>query len=88
MRLRMLNVEGFRMTCKPLIKRSGRPIIMGAMAVILISGTAAVAQDILIFGGDDHREFLGCLNCDRYSSDSVHNPYGVVWQQVLLNQHL
>jgi hypothetical protein len=34
------------------------------------------AQAILIFGGDDHKVFLGCLNCDKFSSNSIWNTYG------------
>ncbi len=30
----------------------------------------------MIFGGEDHRTYLGCLSCSEYSSDSVLNEYG------------
>ena len=30
----------------------------------------------LIFGGVDHRIFLGCLNCNQYDSKSVDNKFG------------
>jgi hypothetical protein len=33
-------------------------------------------KQLLIFAGRNHDEFLGCLNCSRYSADSVHNDYG------------
>ena len=32
--------------------------------------------ELLIFGGSGHDEFLGCLNCSEYSSDSICNGYG------------
>lgn len=35
----------------------------------------ALAVDLLVYGGHGHREFLGCLNCSDYSSDSVWNEY-------------
>lgn len=38
-----------------------------------LSGTA---QELLIFGGDNHKDFLGCLNCDRYDASSIWNSYG------------
>jgi len=30
----------------------------------------------MIFGGQDHATYLGCLNCAEYSHDSVLNEYG------------
>ena len=34
------------------------------------------AQELLLFGGDKHDEFLGCLNCDEFSKDSLCNEFG------------
>jgi hypothetical protein len=34
---------------------------------------AVQIPELLIFGGEDHREFLGCLNCSEFSSSSVWN---------------
>ena len=31
---------------------------------------------LMVFGGVDHRAYLGCLNCSQYASDSVFNEYG------------
>lgn len=33
-------------------------------------------RKIMIFGGDGHDVYLGCLSCSRYDSDSVFNKYG------------
>jgi hypothetical protein len=33
-------------------------------------------QALLLFGGNDHGHFLGCLNCGQYDSGSVWNAYG------------
>lgn len=30
----------------------------------------------MIFGGTDHKTYLGCLNCNEYATDSVFNFYG------------
>jgi len=30
----------------------------------------------MIFGGQDHKTYLGCLSCNEYASDSVFNSYG------------
>ena len=32
--------------------------------------------EFLIFGGSDHDEFLGCLNCSEYNPDSICNGFG------------
>ena len=34
------------------------------------------AQSLLIFGGKDHDVYLGCLNCNKYSDQSIWNAYG------------
>ena len=31
---------------------------------------------LLLFGGEGHQTFLGCLNCGQYDSGSVCNKYG------------
>ena len=38
----------------------------------------ARAQDkaLLLFGGDDHKTFLGCLNCNKFSGVSLCNKFG------------
>ena len=30
----------------------------------------------MIFGGEDHKTYLGCLTCSEYSADSVRNKFG------------
>lgn len=37
---------------------------------------AQAAGKIMIFGGESHDVYLGCLNCSEYASDSVHNRFG------------
>jgi hypothetical protein len=49
-----------------------------ALILALLATGAALAQTqkaILIFGGDDHDVFLGCLNCAETDSTSVANEY-------------
>jgi len=38
------------------------------------SGAAAIK--LMIFGGEGHKTYLGCLNCSEHDSDSVFNTYG------------
>jgi len=44
--------------------------------ILLVVSPPSFAKDLLIFGGDNHDEFLGCLNCSEYDSNSVCNGYG------------
>lgn len=30
----------------------------------------------MIFGGEGHKTYLGCLSCSQYATDSVFNEYG------------
>ena len=43
-------------------------------------GPASMAQAgppaLLLFGGQDHKTFLGCLNCAAQSQESICNEYG------------
>ncbi|MEJ8804395.1 hypothetical protein [Pontibacter sp. H249] len=44
------------------------------LLLLIISG-ASYGQKLMLFGGDNHKEYLGCLNCSEYSSESVWNEY-------------
>jgi hypothetical protein len=35
-----------------------------------------VSRELLVFGGQGHDVFLGCLNCSEYASSSVLNQFG------------
>ena len=49
-----------------------------AMVLLALAGLANGQSNValLLFGGDGHKEFLGCLNCGKYDSGSVCNKYG------------
>lgn len=51
-----------------------------AVFVLCVLGVnAASAQGnvaLLLFGGEGHKTFLGCLNCSQYESASICNKYG------------
>lgn len=51
--------------------RSGQAASVGAVPVV----ATPVSSKILLFGGSDHKTFLGCV-CDKTDSDSVLNKYG------------
>lgn len=37
---------------------------------------ASAPTKLMIFGGSDHKTYLGCLNCNKYAADSILNTYG------------
>lgn len=45
------------------------------LVCFILSVQTALAKELLLFGGSNHNEFLGCLGCSEYSSDSVCNEY-------------
>ncbi len=49
------------------------------LSIVLSIMNATQAQTnvaLLLFGGDGHKTFLGCLNCSEYDSGSICNKYG------------
>lgn len=38
--------------------------------------SAYAPPKLMLFGGDDHKTYLGCLNCSKYATDSVFNEFG------------
>jgi len=52
-------------------------VVSGIFALFLaLSAHAQGTVELLLFGGEGHKTFLGCLNCSRYDSGSVCNRYG------------
>ncbi len=48
------------------------------LVFVFATGAGAAAQNdpaLLLFGGADHRTFLGCLNCGQYEGESICNKY-------------
>lgn len=37
---------------------------------------SAQGPALLLYGGQDHKQFLGCLNCGRFEATSVCNQFG------------
>ena len=67
--------DGDLETCQRMVaKRFGKPKISrvpgGRRSAPLATGR------LLIFGGDEHKVFLGCLSCDEFDTDSVRNQFG------------
>lgn len=46
--------------------------------IIFVSSMFVKAQPPLyIYGGSNHRIYLGCINCDDYNTNSIWNEYGI-----------
>lgn len=58
--------------CSP----AARQRIASAAATTSASTSETGTIKLLLFGGSDHKTYLGCLNCSQYASDSVLNEYG------------
>ena len=43
---------------------------------LLLSTNVFADKALLIFGGQNHDVFIGCLNCDKYDDSSIWNKYG------------
>lgn len=59
--------------------RRSVPLLILAVALAVVITSRAVPSSAgvrLLLYGDDDRRFLGCLNCNEYAADSVHNQYG------------
>jgi hypothetical protein len=42
----------------------------------LSAGHGAPSTGLVVYGGDGHKTFLGCLDCSKYDSNAILNPYG------------
>jgi len=56
--------------CSPAGLQAAAAVLQGAAA------TPTQSQERLLFGGDGHKTFLGCLNCSQFDASSVLNSYG------------
>ncbi len=57
--------------CSPAARRN--------FAAVASAGESAPQSEtikLMIFGGEAHKTYLGCLNCSQYATDSVFNEYG------------
>jgi hypothetical protein len=51
-------------------------LVVAAALAASIGVAYGQTPPLLLFGGRDHKTFLGCLNCSKYDSGSVCNRYG------------
>lgn len=57
-----------------------RVIIARGLTALFLSlslvANSSAESELLFFGGAGHDEYLGCLTCSEYSSESICNGYG------------
>jgi|TARA_B110000495_G_C22939618_1_gene549693 hypothetical protein len=46
-----------------------------ATLFFIVAGADA-EPELLLYGGENNKKFLGCLNCNKFDSSSVWNKYG------------
>ena len=51
-------------------------VVWGAIVLLVALPVTAQTPALLLFGGDNNRTFLGCLNCGKHDVDSVCNKFG------------
>lgn len=56
--------------------RRGVANAVGDAAAPPAATQARYSRKLMIFGGQDHKTYLGCLDCSEYAGDSVFNKYG------------
>ncbi len=62
-------------------KAAHRSLIIMGMVLTLSKAVLAASPELLLFGGDNHTKFLGCITCGELEPNSIWNEmstYG--WQ--------
>src|SRR5579864_6235964 len=62
--------------CSPAARQRAVTIASGAAAGAAGASPSQYSAKLMIFGGMDHKTYLGCLSCNEYASDSLFNSYG------------
>lgn len=62
--------------CSPGARQAVARSVAAGAAGASAGGNTYSTQKLMVFGGQDHRTYLGCLNCSEYATDSVFNRYG------------
>src|SRR5271167_3273147 len=70
----LLLIVAFGLFCTRCNKATWAAAAQGASAGL--SGASVAPQELMLFGGEGHKTYLGCLNCSQYASDSILNQYG------------
>lgn len=58
------------------IKQKNMNKIVFTLLLLFTSATTSFCQTLHLYGGQNHDEYLGCLNCSNYDKNSIWNEYG------------
>jgi hypothetical protein len=47
------------------------------LLILLFTSAVAFAQKVMIYGGENHDVYLGCITCTQFNGESVWNENGV-----------
>ena len=50
--------------------------VLFSLFLFLTLATTTQCQTLHLYGGQNHDEYLGCLNCNSYDKNSIWNEYG------------
>jgi hypothetical protein len=70
-RMFLVSMLGLLSGCSPAARSN-----IGAIATSAAGASTSETGKLMLFGGKDHKTYLGCLNCSQYAVDSVFNEYG------------
>jgi hypothetical protein len=62
--------------CSPAARQRAATIVTAAASGAAGASSQQYSGKLMIFGGIDHKTYLGCLSCNEYATDSVFNSYG------------
>jgi len=63
-------------SCSPAALNTVAAVAQGAAQAGGTASSESSSAKLMVFGGENHRTYLGCLNCSQYATDSIFNPYG------------
>jgi len=41
------------------------------------ANSSSTSKKLMLFGGENNKEYLGCVNCSEFSTESILNEYGL-----------
>ncbi len=47
---------------------------------LIVGAQLSFGQTLHLYVGNYNKQYLGCLNCNSYDTDSIWNEYGQIYQ--------
>lgn len=58
------------------MKKLQPKLLLSLLVLLAVCSLSVNAQALHLMGGRDGADYMGCLNCDSYDSNSIWNEYG------------